>query len=82
VSTLPGDWADAQGMTEHDGRPWCPPDAACAWCGIRARAVPDEPPIWWEGQWLHRRGCYQAVRLKAAGKLPADYEPIERAWAS
>lgn len=58
-----------------DGRAWCPPEERCAWCEVRARAVPDEPPILWEGAWYHRRGCYPAARLKAGGYLPADYAP-------
>lgn len=58
----------------------CAPDARCAWCGIRARAVPDEPPILWEGAWYHRRGCYTTARSIWAGTLPADHQPIEVAW--
>lgn len=51
------------------------PDTLCAWCQVRATAVPDEPPMLWEGAWWHRRGCYQAARLKAAGKVSAYFLP-------
>lgn len=78
MSTLPGDWADAQGTdsTTEAGSP--PGPSLCAWCGCRARAIPDEPPVLWEGAWYHQRGCLTVVRLKASGALPADYQPIEK----
>lgn len=69
---------------DNGGRATCPTDARCAWCECRAWAVPDEAPILWEGAWYHRRGCYQAARLKAGGHLPADYAPVTLLpeWAS
>lgn len=85
MSEIPGDWADAQGtfdvLLELESNYPPAPHESCAWCGIKAGAVPDEPPLWWEGAWYHRRGCYEAVRLVAAGALPADYLPVEQ-WGA
>lgn len=54
------------------------PDVRCAWCDIRATAVPDIPPILWEGRWYHRLVCYPVARLKAGGYLPKDYPPVHK----
>lgn len=60
------------------------PDTRCAWCKVRAQAIPEEPPILWGSDWYHRRGCYPAARLRAAGKLPESYVPITELpeWAA
>lgn len=54
------------------------PHERCAYCGINANAVPDEPPVLFAGALYHRRGCYPAARLVAGGFLPEDHE----AWTS
>ena len=80
MNDLPGDWADAQGTATASerttaGLPWAWVGESCAWCGIRAGAVPDEPPIQWEGAWWHRRGCYPSARFTHYGYLPEGYGP-------
>lgn len=59
------------GQATPDDDKDAPTGARCAWCEINARAVPDEPPIFWEGKWYHRRGCYSMARLVTNGYLPA-----------
>lgn len=73
MTEIPGDLGHAQGDNDNrTGRTdWV--GARCAWCGISAGAVPDEPPIRYEGAWYHRRGCASSARLVATGKLPAGY---------
>lgn len=51
-------------------------DEKCQWCGITARAIPDEPPVVWDGRPYHRTGCLASARLVAAGALPEKYRPV------
>lgn len=39
-------------------------DTPCAYCRVRAQAVPEEPPMCWEGGWYHRR-CLAVARLES-----------------
>jgi len=75
VTEVPGELGVAQRnetKTDAPGR-WL--GERCAWCGIHAGAVPDQPPVERDGKWYHRVGCASAALMVDRGLLPADYEP-------
>jgi len=73
-----GELGEAQAVPARRPAP-APGVRFCGWCDINAHAVPDEPPILYEGEWYHRRGCYQTARLLINGFLPVGTRPVGEA---